>query len=133
MLGKTEGKKSSEGQRMDMNLSKLREIVKDSLACCCPWGLRLCPWGLRLLHDLATEQQQQFFRINYICNILSLSSTYLSMFLMTLVNYTVFNSEVQFIKVILHGIIFLLLLYIRNLCLTQDHNNSLPFFFLEVL
>ena len=56
MLGKTEGKKSSEGQRMDMNLSKLREIVKDSLACCCPWGLRLCPWGLRLLHDLATEQ-----------------------------------------------------------------------------
>ena len=126
MLGKTEGKKSSEGQRMDMNLSKLREIVKDSLACC-------CPWGLRLLHDLATEQQQLFFPINYICNILSLSSTYLFMFLMTLVNYTVFNSEVQFIKVILHGIIFLLLLYIRNLCLTQDHNNSLPFFFLELL
>ena len=54
MLGKIEGKRSNEGQRMDMNLSKFREILKDSLVCC-------CPWGLRVLHDLATEQQQQFF------------------------------------------------------------------------
>ena len=40
MLGKIEGKRSSEGQRMDKNLSKLWETVKDSLACCCPWGLK---------------------------------------------------------------------------------------------
>ena len=47
MLGKIEGRRRSRWQRMkwlegidsvDMNLSKLREIVKDSLSCCSPWG-----------------------------------------------------------------------------------------------
>ena len=50
MLGKIEGKKIKGQQRirwldgiidsMDMNLSKLRETVKDreELACCSPWG-----------------------------------------------------------------------------------------------
>ena len=49
MLGKTEGKRRREPQRMrrldgitdsvDMNLSKLQEIVEGgSLVCCSPWG-----------------------------------------------------------------------------------------------
>ena len=48
MLGKIGGRRRSRWQRMkwldgiidsmDMNLSKLREIVKDSLSCCSPWG-----------------------------------------------------------------------------------------------
>ena len=49
MLGKTEGRRRRGWQRtkclegitdsMDMNLNKLREIVKDgSLVCCSPWG-----------------------------------------------------------------------------------------------
>ena len=47
-LGKMEGRRRSRWQRMkwldgiidsmDMSLSKLREIVKDSLSCCSPWG-----------------------------------------------------------------------------------------------
>ena len=37
---------------MDRNLSKLREIVEDSLVCCSPWGHRVG-------HDLAPQQQQQ--------------------------------------------------------------------------
>ena len=62
MLGRIVGKKGSEWQRMrwldsvtdsmDRNLSKLREIVEDSLVCCSPWGHRVG-------HDLATQQQQQ--------------------------------------------------------------------------
>ena len=53
MLGKIEGKRRRERQIMkwldsitnstDMNLSKLREMVKDgegSLACCSPWSLK---------------------------------------------------------------------------------------------
>ena len=49
MLGKIEGKRKRGQQKMrwldsitdsmDMNLSKLQEMVKDrSLACCSPWG-----------------------------------------------------------------------------------------------
>ena len=48
MLGKIESKRRRERQRMrwldsitdsmDMNLSKLQEIVEDSLACCSPRG-----------------------------------------------------------------------------------------------
>ena len=59
MLGKIEGEKRRGWQRirwldsitdsMDMNWSKLREIVEDkSLACC-------SPWGQRIEHDLVTE------------------------------------------------------------------------------
>ena len=60
MLEKTEGKRRRGRQRMrwldgitdsmDMNLSKLWEIVEDrSLACC-------SPWGRRVRQDLVTEQ-----------------------------------------------------------------------------
>ena len=51
MLGKIEGRRRKEGQRMrwldgiinstDMSLSKLQERVRQgSLACCSPWGLK---------------------------------------------------------------------------------------------
>ena len=62
MLGRIEGKRGMERQRMrwldsttdsiGVNLSKLWEMVKDlgkgSLACC-------SPWGHRVRHDLVTE------------------------------------------------------------------------------
>ena len=51
MLGKIETRRKREQQRvrwldgiidsMDMNMSKLREIVKDGLTCCSPWGHRV--------------------------------------------------------------------------------------------
>ena len=64
MLGKTEGKRRRESQRMrsldgisnsmDMNLSKLQGIVKQvSPACCSPWGGKKSDRT-----DLLTEQQQ---------------------------------------------------------------------------
>ena len=50
MLGKIEGRGRRGRQRMrwldsitdsmGMSLSKLREIVEDSLACCSPWGCK---------------------------------------------------------------------------------------------
>ena len=67
MLGKFEGKKRREWQRMrwwdgvtdstDISLSKLREIAKEQgrLACCSSW--------IAKRHDLATEQQQRLIHI----------------------------------------------------------------------
>ena len=64
MLGEIEGERRRGQQRMswldsftdsvDMNLSKLWEIVKDkgSLVCCSPWGHRVG-------RDSATERQQE--------------------------------------------------------------------------
>ena len=51
ILGKIEGRRRRGQQRMrwldiitinlmDMNLSKLQELVKGSLACCSPWGCK---------------------------------------------------------------------------------------------
>ena len=60
MLGEIEGKRRRRRQRrrwldgilnsMDITLSKLWEIVKDSLVCC-------SPWGCRVRHDLVAKQQ----------------------------------------------------------------------------
>ena len=64
MLGKVEGKKrggwlktkwlDSTTNSVDMNLSKLRDIVKDREAWCAS-----VHGGQRVRHDLAAEQQQQ--------------------------------------------------------------------------
>ena len=61
-LGRIEGQRKRGWQRlrwldsiidsMDMNLSKLQEIVKDKGVWCC------IPCGHRVRHDLTTEQQQ---------------------------------------------------------------------------
>ena len=63
MMGKTEGKRRRESQRMrwlesitdsvDMNLSQLQEIGQGSLASYSPRGCK------EFRHDLATEQQKQ--------------------------------------------------------------------------
>ena len=44
---------------MHMSLCKLWEIVKDSLACCSPWGSQ------RVGHDLVTEQQLTLMEHSY--------------------------------------------------------------------
>ena len=66
MLGKTEGRRRSEWQRMrwldsftdsvDMNLSKLQETVKNKGA---EPGVMQSVGPQRVVYDLATEQQQQ--------------------------------------------------------------------------
>ena len=65
MLGKTEGRRRREQQRMrwldgitnsmDMRLNKLQEIVKDREP-----GVLQSTGSRRVGHDLATEQQQRF-------------------------------------------------------------------------
>ena len=64
MLGRIEGKERRGQQRMnwldsitdsmDMNLSKLWEIVKDGSLVCCSL------WRCRVRQNLVTEQQQHF-------------------------------------------------------------------------
>ena len=64
MLGKTEGKRKRGWQRMrrldgipdslDINQSKVQEIVKDRGAWCAIYSL----WGFGVGHDLTNEQQQ---------------------------------------------------------------------------
>ena len=88
MLGKIEGRSRREGQRirrldgiidpMDMNLSKLQEIVKDREAwCAVSTGLK---W---VKHDCGTEQQllldQDFFIMN--CILALATSVFLPEFL----------------------------------------------------
>ena len=68
MLGKIEGKRRRGQQKMrwldritdsvDMNLSKLRETVKDGEACCAAVH-GVAKGQLNARHNLATEQQQQ--------------------------------------------------------------------------
>ena len=43
---------------MDMNLSKLREIVKGSRACCSPWGHKELDWatGHTTIHKVDNQQ-----------------------------------------------------------------------------
>ena len=68
MLGKMEGRRRRGQQRMRwldgitvsmyMNLSKLREVVKNREDLCAAFH------GVTKRHDLATEQQQQYSYIN---------------------------------------------------------------------
>ena len=65
MLGRTEGRRRREWQRMrwldaiidsmDMSMSKLQEMVKDRGP-----GMLLSRASQRVRHDLATENQQQY-------------------------------------------------------------------------
>ena len=58
---------------VDMNLSKLREIVRTGKLACCS------PWGHRVGHDLVTEQQQPlFYCYAFLSSVLSMFTLYTS-------------------------------------------------------
>ena len=70
MLGETEGRTRRRGQRMrwldgithsmDMNLSKLREMVQDREG-----QARCSPWCRRVRYDLVTEQQHHLLVVSF--------------------------------------------------------------------